>query len=333
MFTALLLLSISGCSPEASPPPTVPVSDPEQLIAADLDGDGKDEFVAIKDGVLYWGTQSFPLSGAVIHHRVGQLGEGIQESVVMVTGRSRKDPKALPTISKLNRDGFTHIYIGKDHSERISDIRIRPQGIFITRVGNNKMAEGGWWKDNSFHHQSKAIMGLQQVPMPDGSIVVGRLYGDQPRQAGGLEIHRSSQEVQSLNTHRGVRTLEVFDLDRDGHDDLLVADGWHFKYGKEAQARLVFFRGPDFVDRRVLAEIDSAYTINAIEPIMLPSTKPTPILVTASDGQYILHPETVSWRVEKMPESTQNGAATVVEMGNNAWIFRPDGPHEHPFKP
>ena len=167
---------------------------------------------------------------------------------------------------------------------------------------------------------SSAIMGLQQIPMGNDDVVIGRLYGDLPKQHGSLEVHRSGQTPRTLPTLRGVRAMETADINGDGHLDLLVADGWHYRYGAEAQARLLLFMGPEFEDRRTLVHLDSAYTINRIEVVGDPKTYPPPILVNASDGYHLLRMDSISWTSETISPHQPNHSVTIATHGGTRSI-------------
>ena len=136
-----------------------------------------------------------------------------------------------------------------------------------------------------------------------------------------MEMHRTGQPPKVIPTLRGVRTMEATDLDGDGHTDLLVADGWHFRYGTEAQARLIAFMGPNFDERRTLANIDSAYTINRIEVSAHPAKHPPDILVEASDGHYLLRLDAVSWTAASILPKGPRNSVVIGTAGQHAWIM------------
>jgi hypothetical protein len=320
-FLTFALLGGISCSDTTPTTPTAPVSDGDTYFAVDFDGDGTDELAAIKRQELHWSTQQHTIQGGLIAHATGRLGTDPRESLILLLGRTRNYPEAKPEIIRVDQGQFTRLYIGANKSERFSDVRIGPKGVFATRVGSDKVAIGGWIQDGSVREVTHSIMGLRQAPLSDGSFVIGRLYGDEPRAHGGLEIHRTGQKPQRLPGLRGVRSLEIVDLDRDGQEDLLVADGWHFRYGKEAQARLVLYRGPDFSDKRLIAELDHAYTIDAIDPIQTASPHPQAILVTTDAGSSLLVPDATGWRTETIERAPKDAAAIIAGGPRDAWIM------------
>ena len=302
-------------------PPTSPTSDADVYFAVDFDGDGTDELVTIGNNQVRWSTHEQGVKGGLIGHAIGSLNGDTKESLVLLMGRTRENPEAKPEIIRVDGSELTRLYIGTSKLERLTDVRIGPKGVFATRMDPDKVARGGWVQDGKFRGVTESIMGLQQAPLSDGSIAVGRLYGDEPRTHGGLEIHHPDAPPTILPTLRGVRSLEVMDVDRDGAEDLLVADGWHFRYGQDAQARLTLYRGPDFTDKRFITEIDSAYTIDSIHAVRTPSNHPQPILITTESDSYLLLPETVGWRSEAIKQAPGGTAPIVVEAPKRAWIM------------
>ena len=326
MTQALLLSLVSACFDSNTEPPKLPVADADIVIAADLNGDNNDDLISIKGEQVSWHNESHELSGTVQTYRVGAISDGPKEIVLLATGRSRTNPRATPQIVRIDEQGFTPIYIGDQISERISDLRMGPDGLYVTRIRQGKTAEGAWLRADVFETQTTSVMGLQQFPLSDGRYVVGRLYGDKAREFGGLEIHESGQAPIRLPVFRGVRTIEPYDLNQDGHLDLVVADGWHYRYGDEGRARLLTFLGPTFEDRRVLAELDGSYTINRIEFVDTAANTPPKILAHASHGTFLLHPDILSWRVETLSAPAARRSIVAASNGRGRWLLGADEP-------
>ena len=333
MNIAYMYTLLFACTVSTPAPPQLPNSDAEILLAADLNGDGADEVIAIEGERVLWNQEEYSLSGSVQTYRVGPSGQGNKEIVLLATGRSRSSPRAKPSIIRINESSATPLYIGERISERISDLRIAPSGTFVTRIQKGKTAEGAWLKDGVFDTQTKSIMGLQQIPLADGRFAIGRLYGDKAKDPGGLEIHADGKEPIQLPVMRGVRTLELADLNNDGHQDLLVADGWHYRYGDEGRARLLTFLGPDYLDRRIIAEIDTAYTINRIEVVASQSKHPPSILIHASHGTFMLNPTSISWEVEAISVPQPDKTIVPVTNGAHRWLLGPEGQANRLSKP
>ena len=325
MTLAPLLSLIFSCTGTNTAAPVLPDENADIVIAADLDGNGRDELVSVTGERVSWQKQSHALSGTVQTYRVGTTEDGKKEVVLLVTGRSRVSPRAKTAITQIDEAGATRLYIGDQIAERISDLRTEPEGLYVTRVLQGKTAVGAWLRDGEFDTKVRSIMGLQQIPLSDGRFAVGRLYGDQAKEFGGLEIHNPGDDTIVLPVLRGVRTLERYDINRDGLPDLLVADGWHYRYGDEGRARLIAFLGPDYQDRRVLAELDESYTINRIEFIDTVLSEPPKILLHASHGTYLLHPDTVSWRVEPLHTPTPQRSIVGASTGQSSWLLGVDG--------
>ena len=120
--------------------------------------------------------------------------------------------------------------------------------------------------------------------------------------------------------------MAAVDIDQDGAMDLLAADGWHFKYGTHARARLALYRGPDFKDRRILADFPDEYTLNRIE--VIPSSKEgTPrILVTGTQSVHLLHLDGVGWQSKTMGPTSETDRAIVWSDKTHHYAVIPGSP-------
>ena len=95
----------------------------------------------------------------------------------------------------------------------------------------------GGWMNTLDEPVFTSNMAMRQRPLPENPsvVVAGRLYGDAPRSDGDLQVIRNGQST-IIPNHRGVRALEVHDMNGDGHSDLLVSDGWHYQYASMGRA-------------------------------------------------------------------------------------------------
>ena len=98
--------------------------------------------------------------------------------------------------------------------------------------------------------------------------------------------------------------------------DLLAADGWHFKYGTHARARLVAYLGPSYKDRRILADFPDEYTLNRIEVVPPNKDEPPRILVSGTQNTYVLHSDAMGWQARNIATSSEVERATVWSAGD-----------------
>jgi hypothetical protein len=93
---------------------------------------------------------------------------------------------------------------------------------------------------------------------------VGRLYGDDRTKEGDAFLWKDGKRV-PIPTARGVRSMTAADLDGDGKDEVLLADGWAQNYGRDGRAYLTEARwdGKRFQTRR-LAQIPGEFSIDEI---------------------------------------------------------------------
>jgi len=313
----LATMLVLGCreSPQPGPPPG-PLGAADRFAAVDLDGDGRDELVVFADGRASWPENTASLGGAVHVTRRGDLDGDGRETLFVATGRGRDHRDASARVWSLSGEGADLIWEGNDGRNRVTDLRVGSQEIHISLFGADKQVEGGWIREGQFVSTTAAGMAMQQIPLIDGTVVLGRLYGDTPRSDGDLRIRGSDQADRILPTHRGVRTLSSADINGDGHLDLLVADGWHYQYGTQAQARLTLFLGPTFSDRRLMGDIPGEYTINAIE--LIPGT-PSRVLATGTKHIHLFTPSTWGWEVSALAPISETEHATVWRDGTSGF--------------
>jgi hypothetical protein len=187
---------------------------------------------------------------------------------------------------------------------------------------NEREVEGGWLRSAggealAFKAELSVPLGLRQVPTPQG-IVVGRLYGDEPRSDGDLALFAG--EVRTpLPSHRGVRSLAVAELDGDGAEELIVGDGWHFRYGTDARARLRLLQAPGWQRGRAIAELDGEYTVREVEVV---GTGPGAwLLVTGSAQVHRLVRDALGWRDEPLGAVGETGNAVFARQGDREGVL------------
>ena len=118
-------------------------------------------------------------------------------------------------------------------------------------------------------------------------MLIGRVYGDEPKADGDLKKYTSSATTE-YPIKAGLRSIVTTDYNQDGIEDFLVSDGWNYQYGKHAKARIRLYLGPDFTDIRTLANFDDDYTVNDIIPFAY--NKQVHLIAQASHHVYWLEP-------------------------------------------
>ena len=315
----------AGCTLGGGRPPDSPVENSEQLFAADFDGDGSAEIVAVQEGTIYWGNHTYIYKGGIQAFVAGDLDGDGREELVLGMGRSRTEPKATPSLLVLDSQGAKVHSLGMP-KHRITDLQMGAKGLYLTVLGRDKVALGGWWGTDGFKPRSKGTMALTQAPLPNGQTALGCLYGEEPRSHGGLFVQSADGTVVQLPSLRGVRSLETADVNGDGHLDLITGDGWHYRYGADALARLNLYLGPAFTDHRVIGDIPGNYTINQINPIQVDGRGPLEILAVGTANLVLFSSDSVGWSQSPMGASTEQMRVSVGRTKGLAWVGIPGKP-------
>ena len=295
--------------------PSVPENGADQIITADFTGTGVDEVVTWSAGTLAWSKGSQAIDGRMISHSVGAVG-GDKDAVAMVFGRSKQTPKAEPTAWLLTEDGISQLEID---ATRFTDVQVVADGVVVTVASKDKTTRTVHVAGASSKELTRSIMGLSARRLnPEGLVAVGRLYGDRPRSDGGLEIHQTGHPPRKVETVRGVRTLANGDVDGDGHDDLVFADGWHFRYAREAEARIGVLPGPDFKAPIRIGQISDSYTIDSLEVV-----RPGEILAVGTTSIVLFAKTGMGW--EQRVLGTR-GAGGIPAVWNRRSVWLGGGP-------
>lgn len=319
MKALFAVLALTLACRDAPAPPANASRDVDQVIAADLMGRGVDEVVTWADSSLTWSGGSQVISGRMISHSVGP-SDGSGERVAMVFGRSKADPKALPTAWVLDRSGIQKVDI---EASRFSDVEVVADGIILTIAERDKQTRSVLVSPRGTTELVSGIMGLKARRLSDGAgVAMGRLYGDRPRSDGGLEIHVAGEAPRTIPTVRGVRTLGTGDVDGDGHIDLVFADGWHFRYAKQGEARLAVLPGPAFESPIRVGEIADSYAIDAVEVV-----SPGQILAVGTSTVVMFEQTSLGWSQRTLAARAKGGIPVVWRsqgrwfgIGPSAWL-------------
>ena len=190
---------------------------------------------------------------------------------------------------------------------RITDVAIVDGQIWISWFSGPKLVTAGWLVDGSFTSVHEDHMAMHQRPWDAGGVIVGRLYGEEPKSHGDLALWKDAKRL-SLPSLRGVRALEVGDLDGEGTPEALVGDGWHHAYGAQGDARLQLLSGVDLDTSRTIAFFDDAYSVEQIE--FLGTGPATRLLITTSSHVTVLERDALGWR--QIPVSSFDGRGNAV---------------------
>lgn len=283
----------------------------QHVLCVDTDKNGVDESLFIHNGQLHTELASQAIEGGV------QEWARDESSIWIATGFSKEFREAPMSIYRYSQSGLELHWRETALRNQITDLSLIDGKIFIAKFSSGTNIHGGWL-EKTFQPIVEANMAMHQKPLYESpeQIVVGRLYGDEPRSDGDLTIwHKKARTT--LSNFRGVRSLEITDLNQDGFSDLLVADGWHYQYAKMGQARLSLYMGPDFTDKRTLAIIDEEYSINHIEV----HRNQRWILVQGTSSIYLLMNDALGWKQERIGPITETTNSTFCYTNKESYVL------------
>lgn len=324
---ALLLLSLACRGPGPSQAPAalgspVELEPADAVGAADLDGDGGDSLVLVREGVARWDDREQALGALVQVVARGDVdGDGVEE-LLLGCGMGRGQPRAPARLWLLDGGEARLVWERDGARNQITELRPTAEGVWMAVFADSKQVEGGWLRPSpagewSFEPEISAALATRQQPVA-GGVLVGRIYGDEPRSDGDLTL--SAGDVSTLlPTLRGVRSLLAVDLDGEPGDELLVGDGWHYRYGTDGVARVRLLQGPTWQEGRTIASFDGEFTVREIETA---GTGPTTwLLATGSTWSHALFRDGMGWRDLPVGRVGESGNAVVATRDGRAGVL------------
>ncbi len=293
------------------------------VAAGDLDGDGDDSLVLIQDEVATWGDQRLELGGlAQVVARGDVDGDGLDE-ILLGCGMGRGSPRAPARVWLIDQEGSRLLWERDGARNQVSDLRVLPVGLWMATFADGRRVEGGWLRPvpDGGPWQLETVLdvslGLEQMPLGD-RVLVGRVYGDEPRSDGDLRAWKDGAWT-PLPSLRGVRSLAHGDLGRHGEQDLLVGDGWHYRYGSQAVGRVRLLHGPDWKTGRTIASFDGEFS--ARELAVVGQGLDAWILVTASENAHVLARDGLGWQDLLVAAVGEQGMAVPARLDGQAGVL------------
>ena len=295
----------------------------EGVAAADLDGDGSDELLYVREGRIFLGTEEVaaPVAALQVVSRGDIDGDGDEEALLAFgVGREYREAEAQ-VWAVHSADRAEVIWSASGERAQVADLRVIDGQVFIAHFIDERTVEGAWLIEGRLQPVGAAALGTAQVPLPDGDLLVGRLYGDDPRSDGDLQRRRGEDVLATLPSLRGVRALAMADLDGDPEPEVVVADGWHYQYGHRAEGHVRLLDGPDLTESRTVAFLADSYTVNRIE--VVPHTDPLQraLLLTGARGVHLLHRDALGWKDTRLEKVSETGNAVVVRQADGLWAL------------
>lgn len=264
------------------------------------------------EDVLSWGDQQLEISaGFQTALCIDLENDGVEEAYIGF-GMSRAHPKAPNQIWKLSGKTATKIWEIDGDRNQITGLNSKHGHLYLTAFTEGTNVSSGSLVDGLWVPEYSIKLALRQIPTDTG-VLIGRIYGDEPRSDGDLKLI-TEDETKELQISGGVRGLATGDINQDGHTDFLVSDGWHYQYGNHAKARVRMYLGPDHTDIRTLANFDDDYSVERIFPIT--RNDGVHLVVQASNHVYWLEPSKFGWKVSLLSQIAETGFVQVHQHGS-----------------
>jgi len=262
------------------------------------------------------------LGGAPQVLRRGTLPEG--EHLLVGTGMHRKNRTAPARVYAIGANGPQLLWEERGARNQIADLRIWEGRVYVARFVGQKEIQGGFLVDGQIEKLHEGGLSTQQLPIAENALLVGRVYGEQPRSDGDLRLIRDGR-ASKLPSLRGVRTLSLANIDGDPELELLVGDGWHYAYGQQALGRVFLLDGTGWSQGRTLAVLDGEYSARSIEasaPLTGENPSTSGLLVTGTKKVHFLVRDGLGWQDRVLGPTTETTNAVLVRTprGLAAWI-------------
>ena len=301
----------------------IELQEADKVACVDLNKDGNDEHIFIRKGSIHTPTTIHELNaGTQTFWRDGQR-------LLIGSGFSKDFRNATMSVHELTADGIKELWTFDGPRNQITDLSVVNDQIYMSTFTQGTTIAGGWM--NTLDEPVfTSNMAMRQRPLPENPsvVVAGRLYGDAPRSDGDLQVIRNGQST-IIPSHRGVRALEVHDMNGDGHSDLLVSDGWHYQYASMGRAQLHLYLGPHFTDRRTLAVLDGQYTINKIH---VHPDKHT-IVLQGSSQAFALTQSKFGWQQHTLGAISESGNTALCLSKEGSYVLLSGNPSTKVFLP
>lgn len=313
------VLALTSCR-TPGPVPKAPPGAPQELpaaanvAAADLNGDGFDELIRIDDGVatLPDGT-THALGGVFQLAASGDTdGDGLDEALI-VTGAGRTDRTAPLTLWRIEGSGAEQVFQDQGQRNQAGTLQVIDGRIWLARFTDDRTVSAGFIEGGAHQIRSTGALATAQVPVGE-DVVVGRVYGDEPRSDGDLKKVRGGTTT-ALPSFRGVRALAASDLDGDGDQDVLAADGWHYAYGENAVGRVALLPGPDHDELRVIAHLPNDYSVRQLLVV------DGDVVAVGVREVHLLRRDALGWSDHTLARTTEQGNAVVVQTPTGPAVY------------
>lgn len=289
----------------------------DHVFAADLDGDGSDELGTVVGDKATIGSVRHTLTGA--WQRAVAVPTAAHEVVWLASGQGRHFNEAPIVITEMANDGTRTIWERDGARDQVTDMRIVDGRVWATLYTDRRKVSGGWLTTDGFEALTEEHMAQRQIPLSDGRVVVGRVYGEASKSPGDLRVWAPGGATPTpLTSLRGVRALALADLDGDGHDDLISGDGWHYAYGREGDARIVVHPGPDFTDARVIGWVPDSYA--ALEIAVVGTGTDAGLVVQGSHRVVLFDRDELGWFPLDLGPISEVGSMAVLRQAEGLLV-------------